>query len=422
MNRTSLFRENVGLREYVGRLTIVALLASSVFTIQAWAQGGDTITIGVVLPITGKEGKPGQYQKEGIDLAIKQINDAGGIFVKDKGKKLPVKTVFYDDGSDSGKSASLTERAMSSDNVTAVLGGYSTALGEAESVMPDRYHTPWITTGAGATAIFGKGYQFTFGTLSPVALIGTTSAQFLGSLVDQGKLKKGLKVAMVVENTDHGIDYVNGFNEWSKKHPGYFEVVMSEKFELNATDFSGILQKVKGSGADVFLSDAHLPDYITMHRQYLQNGLHHQMVSYGARGPEVDARKALGDGVNYIFAGIWWSRNLPYPQAKKFTDDYKAFTGHEVDSWYAAPAFDGVRILAKAIETAGTLDKTKIRDALRKAELKDSILPGQILKFGANGQSEYPFVITQNKPQGKVDIVFPKDAATGEPVAPAPGK
>ncbi len=382
----------------------------------------DAIIIGVVLPITGKEGKPGQYQKEGIELAIKQINDAGGIFVKDKSKKLLIKEVFYDDGSDSAKSASLTERAMSSDGVTAVLGGYSTALGEAESVMPDRYKTPWITTGAGATAIFGRGYQFAFGSLSPVVLIGTTSAQFLGNLVDQGKLKKGLKIAMVVENTDHGVDYVKGVSDWSTKHPGYFQIVMNEKFELNATDFSGILQKVKNSGADIFLSDAHLPDYITMHRQYLQNGLHHQLVSYGARGPESDARKALGAGTDFIFSGIWWSKSLPYPQVKKFADDYKAFTGHDVDSWYSAPAYEGVRILAQAIEQAGTLDKTKIRDALRKAELKNSILPGQVLKFGANGQTEYPFVITQNKPDSKVDIVFPKDAATGEAVAPVPAK
>jgi len=411
---------------YLRRCLVIALLCSGFVTFFAGsshaATADDAITIGVVLPITGKEGKPGQYQKEGIELAIKQINDAGGIFVKDKGKKLLIKEVFYDDGSDSAKSASLTERAMSSDGVTAVLGGYSTALGEAESVMPDRYKTPWITTGAGATAIFGRGYQFAFGSLSPVVLIGTTSAQFLGSLVDQGKLKKGLKVAMVVENTDHGIDYVKGFNDWSDKHKGYFQVVMNEKFELNATDFSGILQKVKNSGADIFLSDAHLPDYITMHRQYLQNGLHHQLVSYGARGPEADARKALGAGTDFIFSGIWWSKSLPYPQVKKFTVDYKAFTGHDVDSWYSAPAYEGMRILAQAIEQAGTLDKTKIRDALRKAELKNSILPGQVLKFGANGQTEYPFVITQNKPDSKVDIVFPKDAATGEAVAPVPAK
>ena len=46
------------------------------------------------------------------------------------------------------------------------------------------------------------------------------------------------------------------------------------------------LQKVKSARADIFLSDAHLQDYITMHRQYLQSGMHHQMISYGARGPE----------------------------------------------------------------------------------------------------------------------------------------
>jgi len=413
-------RNSTLLRSVITRLVVLALFVTSAGVLFSAAQ--DTINIGVVLPITGKEGRPGQYQKEGIDLAIKQINDAGGIMVKDKGKKLQIKEVFYDDQSDSSKSASLTERAMSSDNVIAVLGGYSTALGQAESVMPDRYKTPWITTGAGATAIFGKGYQYAFGTLSPVALIGTTSAEFIGSLMDAGKIKKGAKVAMVVENTDHGVDYINGFTEWSNKHPGYFQIVMNEKFELNATDFSGVLQKVKSSKADIFLSDAHLPDYITMHRQYLQNGLHHEMISYGARGPEADARKALGAGTDYIFAGIWWSKMLPYPQAKKFMDDYKAFTGHDVDSWYAAPAYDGMRILAKAIESAGTLDKTAIRDALKKAELKDSILPGQSLKFGKDGQSEYPFVITQNKPVNKVDIVFPKDSATGPAIAPTPSK
>jgi len=404
-------------------LVLLLLAGTALYSAPAAAAvADDTITIGVVLPTTGSESKPGQYQKEGIELAIKQINDAGGIMVKSKGKKYKINEIFYDDSTDSKKSASLVERAMSSDNAIAVLGGYSTALGTAESVMADRYKTPWITTGAGATAIFGKGYQYAFGSLSPVALIGTTSAEFLGSLVDQGKLKKGLKVAMVVENTDHGTDYVNGFNEWTSKHKGYFDVVMNEKFELGATDFSSILQKVKNSHADIFLSDAHLPDYITMQRQYLQNGLHHQMISYGARGPEVNARQALGAGTDYIFAGIWWSNKLPYPQAKKFATDYKAFTGHDVDSWYAAPAYDAMRILAQAIEKAGSLDKTAIRDALKKAELKDSVLPGQKLKFSANGQAEYPFVITQNKPDNKVDIVYPKDAATGDPVAPIPNR
>jgi branched-chain amino acid transport system substrate-binding protein len=408
------------LRNHCWRAMLLALLVgvSVVGALPLLAQ--DTINVGVVMPISGREAKPGQYQREGIELAIKQINDAGGILVKDKGKKLLVKEVFYDDGSDSAKSASLAERAMSSDNVVAVIGGYSTALGEAESVMPDRYQTPWITAGAAATSIFSKGYKYTFGALSPILLLGTTTAEFLGSLVDQGKLKKGLKIALVVENTDHGVDYVNGINEWIGKHPGYFTVVMTEKFDLGGTDFSALLQKVKTSKADIFLSDAHLQDYITMQRQYLQAGLHHQVISYGARGPEADARKALGAGTDYILAALWWSDKLPYPQVQKFVADYKVFTGRPPDSWYAATAYDSMRILAQAIQAAGTLNKSKIRDELAKAQLKDSILPGQVLKFGPNGQTGYPFLVTQNKPGDKVDIVYPKDAATGPAVAPNP--
>ena len=398
----------------------VLFLAACAFVVTAYSTtlAQNEIKVGVVLPTTGREGKPGTYQKEGIELAMKQINDAGGVQVGDK--KLRLKEVFYDDGSDSARSALLVERAITSDGVTALISGYSSELGEAESVMPERYRTPWITPGAATSAIFARGYQYAFGGQTSIDVLGFTTAEFLGSLVDQGKLKRGLKIAMALENTDHGIDYGKGIEQWIKQNPGYFAVVFSEKFELGGTDFSGLLQKIKQSHADIFLADTHLQDYITMQRQYIQSGMKHQMISYGARGPEADARKALGDGVDYIFAGIWWSDELPYPQVKKFVADYQAFTGHKVDSWYASTAYEAVHALAAAITAAGSLDKTAIRDNLGKLQMKDSLVPGQVLKFGSNGQASYPFLIMQNKPGGKVDIVYPKDAATGEAIAPMP--
>src|SRR5579864_6803110 len=421
----------MGMRRFTRSLFVPALVAAtaaaallgplvSARPAAAAAAGPADIPVGVVLPISGREAKPGQYQREGIELAIHEINQAGGVMVKQLGKKLPLREVFYDDGSDQAKSSGLVERAMTADGVIAVLGGYSTALGEAESVMPDRYQTPWITTGAAASTIFSRGYQWIFGTLSPTDLLGFTTAEFLGGLVDRGKLHKGLKLALALENTDHGVDYEKGIEKWNQEHPGYFTVVFSEKFDLGAPDFSGLLQKVKTAHADVFLADAHLQDYITMHRQYVQSGMYHQMISYGARGPESDARKALGDATNYIFAGIWWSAKLPYPQVKKFIASYQAFTGYPPDSWYPATAYDATRALAVSIERAGKLDKTAIRDQLRTVVLKDSLLPGQVLRFGKNGQIDTPFVIVQNQPGGKVEIVYPKDAATGQAIAPQP--
>jgi branched-chain amino acid transport system substrate-binding protein len=410
------------------RLLACALLAGGIATLPAAGRGraaaaaapAGGIRVGVVLPITGREAKPGIYQREGIELAIRQINQAGGVTVRQLGRKLPVEEVFYDDGSDQARSSGLVERAMAADRVVAVLGGYSTALGEAESVMPDRYETPWITTGAAASTIFGHGYQWIFGTLSPTNILGHTTAEFLGRLVDQGKLHKGLKLALALENTDHGADYGHGIDDWIHQHPGYFTVAFSERFDLGAADYSGLLQKVKNAHADVFLADAHLQDYITMHRQYVQAGMYHQMISYGARGPEVDARKALGAATDGIFAGIWWSAKLPYPQVRRFAADYQAFTGHAPDSWYPATAYDAMRALALAIERAGSLDRRAIRDQLRAIELRDSLLPGQVLRFGSNGQVANAFVIVQNKPGGGVDIVFPPAAATGAAIAPRP--
>jgi len=105
---------------------------------------------------------------------------------------------------------------------------------------------------------------------------------------------------------------------------------------------------------------------------------------------------------------------------QKCNTGYKAITGHAPESWYAATAYDAMRVMAQSIEKAGSLDKTAIRDQLRSGELKNSLLPGGTLKFGANGQVTNPFVIVQNKPDGKVDIVYPPDSATGSPIAPKP--
>jgi branched-chain amino acid transport system substrate-binding protein len=404
-------------------VAVALTLTGQWWTVVAAAQGAacpDAIRVGIVFPTTGREGRPGTYQVEGIKLAMEQINAAGGVNVKACGKRLPFKEIMYDDQSDQGRSVQLAERTMSSDNVVAVIGGYSTVLGEAQSVVADRYQVPWITPGAAASAIFTQGRQWIFGTLTPVDVLGYTTMKFLGTLADQGKLEKGLKIALAVENTDHGKDYVDGVTGWIKEHPGYFTVVFNESFQLGGTDFSGILQRVKAANADIFLSDAHLQDYITMHRQYIQMGLYNRMVSYGARGPEEPARKALGRAADYIFAGTWWEKGLPYKQVSAFNEAYKKKYGRDPDSFYPATAYDSVRVLAAAIEAAGSLDHTAVRDALRKGRLTDSLLPGQVLEFQKNGQVMAPFVIIQNKPGDKVDFVYPEDTKTGEFVTKIP--
>src|SRR5436853_3676795 len=135
--------------------------------------------------------------------------------------------------------------------------------------------------------------------------MGKFTLGFVSAQQTAGKLPKPLTIALVWENTDHGKDYETAVLEEAQTHPDLFRIVLNQAFQLNGSDFSPLLQQVKASGAQAFLSDAHLPDFITMHRQYLQAGLYHQFISYGGRGPDQKGRQALGPGADYLVAEAW---------------------------------------------------------------------------------------------------------------------
>ncbi|HKA36583.1 MAG TPA: amino acid ABC transporter substrate-binding protein [Thermoanaerobaculia bacterium] len=374
------------------------------------------IKVGAVLPVTGKESKIGGAYKQGTEFAVKEINDAGGITVA--GKPMKIELTLLDDTSDAAKSAQLVEQLMAQQKVDVVIGGYGSHLVQAQSVVPDRYGVPYISGGAGARGIYGRS-KWVFGTLSPVDILSATQMDFLSSQIAAGKLKKPLKIALLLENTEHGKDYAQGVHDYVKAHPGDFSIAIEENFELNTADFKPLLTRVSAAKADIFMCDAHLEDFIAMHRLYTQMGLYYQMVTYGARGADAAGRKALGPATDYIFASGWWSELLPYPQVKAFNSKWKAATGGD-PQWYHALAYETVRVLGIALGKAASLKPEAVRAALAAVDVKDSILPGGQLKFSPSGQAILPFVVTQNKPQDKVDIVWPATSKTGDAVAPVP--
>jgi branched-chain amino acid transport system substrate-binding protein len=389
-------------------------LAGLLLVPAAYAQ--DVVRIGAVLPVTGKESKIGSAYKQATEFAVKEINDAGGLVVG--GKKLKVDLSLLDDTSDAAKSAQLVETLITQTKVQAVVGGYGSQLVQAQSVVPERYGIPYISGGAGATSIYGRS-KWVFGTLSPVEHLATTQMDFLQDLVASGKLKAPLSIALITEQTEHGNDYAKGVKEYIAAHSGGWTVPLEQKFELYTADFRPLLGRVQSTKADLFMADAHLEDFISMQRTYAQMGLRNQMITYGARGADEAGRKGLGAASDYIFASGWWSDLLPYPQVKAFSARYKAATG-VAPQWYHAMAYETVRALLVAIQHAGSLDPEKIRGALASLKLTDSIVPGGVLYFTKTGQADLPFVVTQNKPAGKVDLVWPKSDKTGEPVAPIP--
>ena len=379
----------------------------------------DTIVIGSTLPLTGAESKTGGRYKQGYELAVDEINAAGGIDVN--GKKVKVELKLLDDTSDQAKAVNLAQRLITSDKVNAFLGTYSTSLVEAQSTVAEQNKIPYVNGGGAATSIYAKGYKWVFGTLAPVENLATTEMEWIDEQQKAGKLPKPAKIAVVWENTSHGKDFRKGIAEYAKKTGGY-QVVVDESFALDGKDFSAVLNKVDAAKVDLFMVDAHLPDFITMHRQYLSSGMCNKVLTYGARGTEADAGKALGQkGVNYILSAVWWNKQLGNQGLNKtFVDSFTKKFG-AAPEWFQAVSYEAARSLFTAISNAKSVDKTKVRDALSSLQM-DSILPGGKLSFPAErgGQANYPFVVQQNLPDGTAPIIYPADVATGKGLAPNP--
>jgi branched-chain amino acid transport system substrate-binding protein len=379
-----------------------------------------SIMVGATLPLTGAEARIGGFYKEGYELAFEQQNAKGGVSLG--GKKVPVTLVLQDDTSTQATAVSLADQLINSAKVDALLGTYSSHLVEAQSAIAEENRIPYVNGGGGATEIYQRNYKYLFGLMAPVELLGEALMGWIDDQQAQNKLPKPAKISLVWENTAHGKDFRKGVTGFAAKHPGHYEVVVDESFELSAKDFSALLNKVKASNADIFLADAHLPDYITMHRQYVTAGLCHKVVSYGARGSEKQAAEALGaKNVEYVLSAVWWNRQLGTAGlTKEFVDAFQA-RYKRAPEWYQALAYETARALFIAMEQAGSADKEKVREKLATLS-SDSILPEGKLSFPAalGQQAHYAFVVQQNQPDGSSPIVWPKSVANAPGVAPNP--
>ncbi len=380
------------------------------------------ISIGATLPLTGSEARIGGFFKQGYELAIDQANKGGGLEVG--GKRIPVTLTLLDDTSTQATAVSLADRLVNVDKVDFLLGTYSTHLVEAQSTVAEQNKVPYVNGGGAATAIFKRGYKYLFGLLAPVELLGKTLMQWIDEQQKAGKLLRPAKIALLWENTSHGKDFRNGISDFAAQSGGGYEIAVDESFPLDDKDFSALLGKVKAANVDLFLVDAHLPDYITMHRQYVSAGLCNKVVSYGARGSEPAALEALGrENAGYVVSGVWWQAQLadkPGP-AKEFADAFRAKYGGRSPEWFQALAYEAARVLLLAIQQAGKVDREAVRQKL--AEMKvDSLLPGGKLEFPAatGQQAQNAFVVQQNMPDGTSPIIYPPSEARAAGIAPNP--
>ena len=380
----------------------------------------EKIVVGATLSISSAEGLTARLYREGYELAFEEVNRAGGVQIA--GRKVPLALEIADDGGDPARGVAEM-RSLIGKKASFFLGSSSDRVVEAQAELAEKEQLLYVSPGGGSKALFERGYKWLFSLQAPVELLAYTQMRWVDEQQKAGHLPTPLTVAVLAEDSPEGRAFQHGVIEFAQRTPSRkasYKVVLDESFRAGTSDFSAPLKRLKSAGADVFVANGSLGEFLALHRQYLAMRLCHKVIGYGAHGSELQAVEAFGfDGLSYVLSAVWWSSRIARQGlARRFLESFKE-TYHREPDWYGALTYEAARGLIAAIQQAGTDDRAQVRDKMARMKL-ESILPGQRLLFDGQQRAVYPFVVQQAQPDGTSPVVFPRDVAESPGVSPNP--
>lgn len=309
-----------------------------------------TIKIGFNFEETGATAAYGTAEQKGAQLAVEEINKAGGI----DGKKLEV--VDKDNKSETAEAASVTTNLVTQSKVNAVVGPATSGATAAAVSNATKAGVPLISPSATQDGLT-KNQEYLF--------IGTFQDNFQGKIISK-YVTEMLKAKKVVLYTDNSSDYAKGVAKaFRNAYKG--KIVADEKFVAGDTDFQAALTKMKGKDFDAIVIPGYYTEAGKIVNQARGLGIDQTIVGpdgFGDAKFVEQATPAAATNVYYV-SGFTTSGEMS-EKAKKFIEAYKAKYKEE-PSMFAALAYDSVYMAAEAAKGAKT--SVDIKDNL--AKLKD---------------------------------------------------
>jgi branched-chain amino acid transport system substrate-binding protein len=371
----------------------------------------ENILIGNAIALSGVNVAGAEMsQTRAYDMWVEEVNAKGGIYVAEYDKKIPVKMIRYDDKSDAATAVQLTEKLILEDKVHIIFPCWGTAYNFAQAPVINKYKYPVI----GVTTSSVKLREM--GPTTPYFFVMLNQPQEMGAALVDLCVELGVKTAAVIHHTDlHGIDMASA--TVPQAVAAGVDVVLYKSFPFMTPDMSQLLKEVKALNPDALLAFSYPPETFLMTEQMMTIGLNPKLYydTVGIAYP--DYRDAFGaetvEGV--MGAGVW--NPLISPEAQDFFDRYVARWGVEPDRWGTAQSYATGQIYEKAIEIAGTLDGTAMRDVIASDITFDTVLgpvkfvdqfniyyPGQV------GQWQNGEFLTVDKTNRQAEPIYPKPA------------
>jgi branched-chain amino acid transport system substrate-binding protein len=350
-------------RILAGAVASAAMLAASVAIAQ-------DIKIGVLYPTSGGGAIYGGPAMEGHNMAVEEINAAGGI----NGRKLV--TVARDSKLNPSAAASAAKELVTKDKVDVLIGGLSSAVGLAISEVAKQEGVVYIAT-------IPKTIQMTTSKLHSHVFRTASNTDFEGDAIAQlVKQVGGTKICDIQLDYAYGHDLADGIKAALKRHAPDAKVVMDLRPKLRATDYNVFITQIMGAGCDVVTSGLWGSHFVDFAQQASPFGLFDQIKAY-ISGGEVASHEIAGKmGDDYppnVISNtyeLWYHAN---------SDNHKAFqekiaerSGTKETAMWPVLTYTGVNFYAEAVRKSGGTASEGIIKALEGMTIETPVGPRTI--------------------------------------------
>lgn len=371
------------------------------------------IVFGGIVSVTGAEAMVGADHKWAYEQAVRDINAAGGIFVKELGRRLPVRLIIADDKSDASQAAAAAERLIKREKADFLLGSTTVYPNVPAMAVAEKYRKFYISTTYWPEEFLNQKYNW-------VAVSFFWAQELLKSSVDVMDLFpaqiRPKKVCVMVTDNPEGQVFGGGA---SKIVPAKgYELAMYEPYTLGMKDFSSSILKMRRAGVEAIIYFGSSTDAITLVRQMKEHDFTPTYV-WGARGmwPN-EFYEALGSDADYITHDGHWSEAYGYGLSKELAERYKKEFGGRT-SVTIGNFYSIVQALAQAIEEAGSLDSKRVRDVFYSGRFVAKNTTNGDLKFNEKGLATFPPVALQWYKGERMPVWPPKpETWTLKPIPP----
>ncbi|MFZ0449316.1 MAG: ABC transporter substrate-binding protein [Desulfatiglandaceae bacterium] len=370
-----------------GVATVMApLLAKSALASEAKR---DYILIGAIYPVTGPLaafGAPGPWV---ADRAVKQINAHGGIYLKEYGKKFPLKYKLLDSESSPTKAAELASKLVMKDKVDILMPAHTPDTVNPVSAIAERFKVPCICIDAPIEDwLMGGPYHWSFLHFWSAQHDITHVYMGMWDQLDTNKVVGGLW-----PNDPDGTSWAKFFAEQGPKR-GY-KIIDQGRFPFFMKDFGAQINAFKEANVEIVTGVLIPPDFATVIRQFHQTGFKPKIITMGKAILFPSAVAALGSDLGEgLTMEIWWSPYHPFKSsltgetARQFCNAWEKTTGRQ---WTPPIGYEhsGWELIKDVLTRAGSLDKEMVRSAIAGTNLKTIVGP---VKYNAQNYGRTPLV------------------------------